>query len=209
MNGMAKKRIVALALAALMLVTVGCDAESRQFVIDLALEWAKEHAYDVGKYTLTGRSGDDEVDAVLGARDMITNLQEADKLMEEGRAAGDLSKMEQAVEKRPGDYTYRVSYGAALLQSGDTAEAEAQFVAADTAVTSYGSQHVQDYATQGIDELGALRPGFERNGFATKQQCQAYYNRLAYFYGLRYQEARESYFQSQQTLYTGLAQGCK
>jgi hypothetical protein len=209
MSGMTKRRIVALALAALMLFTVGCDAESRQFIIDLALEWAKEHAIDVGKYTLLGRSGDDEVDAVMGARDVIANLQEADKLMEEGRAKGDLTKMEQAVEKRPGDYTYRVSYGAALLRSGNAAEAEAQFVAADTAVTSYGSQHVQDYATQGIDELGALRPGFQTNGFATQQQCETYFKRLAYFYGLRYQEAQESYFQSQQTLYARLAESCR
>lgn len=201
MSGTMKRWSVALALAALLLVAVGCDeVDVREFVIDVAMSWAQEHAYDVARYTVWGRSGDAEVDAVMGARDVVKNLQEADQLMEEGRAENDLTKMEQAVEKRPGDYTYRVSYGTALLQSGDTAEAEAQFVAADTAITSYGSQYVQDYATQGIDELGALRPGFEKHGFATKQQCQAYYTRLAYFYGLRYQEARESYFQSQQAL---------
>ena len=209
MSGSVKKRIVALALAALMLAAVGCDAESRQFVIDLALSWAAEHAVDIGKYTFLGRSGDAEVDAVMGARDVITNIQAADKLMEEGRANNDLTKMEQAIKKRPGDYTYRVSYGTALLQGGSWEEAEDQFTAADAAITSYGSQHVQDYAIQGIDELGALRPGFEENGFATKQQCETYYGRLAFFYGLRYQEAQQSFFQDQQTLYTGLAESCK
>ena len=180
-----KKQIVAMVLIVLMLLTTGCSAEDQQVLIDIALSWAAEHAGELASYGIWGTSGNDEVDAVLGARDVVKNINAADQLMEEGRKEGDLSKMEEAIEKRPGDYTYRTSYAAALLQQGDAAEAEAQFAEADAAVGNYSSDHAQTYATQGIDELGALRYGFEKNGFASTAQCHTYYGRMAYFYEIR------------------------
>ena len=203
-----KKRIVALALSALMLFLTGCSAEDRQILIDIALSWAREHAAEIVSYGLWGSTGNDEVDAVLGARSVIDNLNSADQLMEEGRETGDLSKMEEAIEKRPGDYTYRVSYAATLLQSGDAAEAEAQFAAADEAVVKYGGDHSQEYAIQGIDELGALRSGFEKNGFASKAQCQTYYGRMAYFYEIR-MVTGERFFEQQRDHYIALKAACQ
>jgi hypothetical protein len=203
-----KKRIVALALSALMLLLTGCSAEDRQLLIDIALSWAAEHAGEIASYGIFGTSGNDEVDAVLGARSVIDNLNSADKLMEEGRKEGDLSKMEEAIEKRPGDYTYRTSYAAALLKSGDAAEAEAQFAAADEAVVKYGGDHSQEYAIQGIDELGALRSGFEKNGFASKAQCQTYYGRMAYFYEIR-MVTGERFFEQQRDHYIALKAACQ
>lgn len=204
------KRRVAIVLAACVLLLAGCEIdfeEIRQIVIDIAMAWAKEHALEVGKYTFTGSSGDPEVDAVLGARDVISNLNAADELMQQGRAEGDLNKMEEAVERRPGDYTYRVSYATALLQSGDTDLAQEQFIAADQVVTGYSSDHAQAYATQGIDELGALRPGFEKNGFSSPAQCRTYNERMAYFYGIK-ATTGEAYFEQQRDYYRGLAGTC-
>ncbi|MDF1515000.1 MAG: DUF5060 domain-containing protein [Anaerolineae bacterium] len=108
----------------------------------------------------------------------------------------------------PGDYTYRVSYGTALLQQGDPAEAEAQFAAADEALVDYSGDHAQTYATQGIDELGALRPEFEQNGFASKVQCQTYYGRMAYFYEIR-MTTGESFFEQQRDHYLALKAACE
>ena len=205
-----KKRIIALALAALMLVTVGCEAELRQLAIEMAMAWAAENGVDIIKYNVWGRSGNDEVDAVLNARSVIANINEADRLMEEGREENDLSKMENAIEKRPGDYTYRVSYGTALLREGRTDEAKNQFGAADDAVLeNYSDDHIQSYAIQGIDELGALRPEFEEKGFVSAEQCETYYSRLALFYELRYAATEQDYFLSQQNLYTQLAGTCR
>lgn len=203
-----KKQIVALVLVVLMVLMTGCTAEDQQVLIDIAISWAVEHAGEIASYGLWGTTGNDEVDAVLGARDVISNINGADQLMEEGRKEGDLSKMEEAIELRPGDYTYRTSYAAALLQNGDAAEAEAQFAAADEALLNYSSDHAQSYAIQGIDELGMLAPEFEKNGFASKEQCQTYYGRMAYFYEIR-EATGEQFFQDQNEKFLALQAACK
>ena len=205
-----KKRMTAIALLALMMMFLtACSAdEIRDEVIDLAMSWAREHAIEIGSYAVFGTTGDDEVDAVLGARDVIENVNAADKLMEEGRKEGNLTKMEKAIEKRPGDYTYRVSYGAALLYQGDAAEAEAQFVVADEALGNYSSDHAQAYATQGIDELGALRHDFETKGFTSRAQCDTYYGRMAYFYEIR-MATGEPFFEQQRDNYLAKRAACK
>ena len=205
-----RKHRVLVVLAAFVLLLSGCEIdfeEIRQIVIEIAMDWAKAHALDVARYTFTGRSGDAEVDAVLGARDVVQNLLSADGLMEEGRAEGNLDKMEQAVDQRPGDYTYRVSYGSALLQSGDVSMAEEQFAAADDAVVAYGGDHSQAYADQGIDELGAMRSGFEKNGFASKEQCQLYYGRMAYFYEIK-MVSGDAFFEQRRDHYQALKASC-
>jgi len=202
-----KRRGIVLVLVALMLV--GCGAEGRALLQELAWSWAKEHAGDVARYTFTGRSRSAEVDAVLGARDAVQNMMNADKLMEEGREENDLSKMEQAVEKRPGDYTYRATYGVALLRAGHGAEAEAQFVAGDKAAERYGAGHRQQNAIAGIDELGAMRTGFEANGFANRSQCQAYYDQLAYLYNVRWEGTKQDFFFEQAAHYREMAAACE
>lgn len=203
-----KKRIVTIALSMLLVFLTACSAEDRELLIDIALSWATEHAVEIAAYGVFGTTGDQEVDAVLGARGVIDNINAADQLMEEGREQGDLTKMEEAVEKRPGDYTYRTSYATALLQQGNTADAEAQFDAADEALENYSKDHLQTYATQGIDELGALRPGFEKNGFASTQQCQTYYGRMAYFYEIR-AATGDSYFKQQLEHYLAMKKACQ
>jgi hypothetical protein len=203
-----KQRMIVIALIALMLFMTGCSADDQQILIDIAISWAAEHASEIAAYGVFGTTGSDEVDAVLDARSVINNINAADQLMEEGRKEGDLSKMEEAIEKRPGDYTYRTSYAAALLQNGDAAEAEAQFAAADEALLDYSSDHAQTYAIQGIDELGMLQPGFEKNGFTSKEQCQTYYGRMAYFYEIR-EATGEQFFQDQNERFLALKASCK
>jgi hypothetical protein len=205
-----KKRLVTLVVIVLLpLFVVGCEAEVRQFVIELAIAWAKENAIAVGAYTLFGRSGNAEVDAVLGARDAVDNMNAADKLMEEGRRDGDLTKMEDAIEKRPGDYTYRVSYGSALLQQGRSDDAQEQFASANETAKSYGGEHEQRYATQGIDELGAMRPDIEKNGYADAAQCRAYNQQMAHFYRVRFAGTGEAFFQTKAQEFEALAQACQ
>ena len=204
-----RKRIIALVMVTVMLLVSGCEAEARQLIIDLALSWAAENAVSIGAYTLFGRSGNAEVDAVMGARDVINNINEADRLMEEGRQENDLPKMEEAIKRRPGDYTYRVSYGAALLQAGRTGEAEAQFTAVNYAVEDYGGDHWQRYAIEGIDELGALRPGFEEKGFVDVQQCTAYNRQMGHFYRVRHAGTGQAFFRERAEHYEALAQVCR
>lgn len=201
-----RKRVVVIALLALTLFMTGCSGEDANLIIDLALSWAAEHAGEIAAYGLLGTSGNAEVDAVMDAKSVVDNINAADQLMEEGRAEGDLSKMEEAIQKRPGDYTYRTSYAAALLQNGYASEAEAQFAAADEAVANYGGDHSQEYAIQGIEELSAS--GLEEKGFDSKEQCEAYYGRMAYFYEIR-MTTGEGYFEQQRDRYLALKAGCE
>ena len=203
-----KKRILVIVLSALMVLMTGCSTEDSQILIDIAQSWALEHAVEIASYGVFGTTGNDEVDAVLDSQGVIDNINSADHLMEEGRKEGDLTKMEEAVQQRPGDYTYRTSYAAALLQKGDAAEAENQFAAADEALVDYSGDHAQTYAIQGIDELGALRWEFEKNGFASTAQCQTYYGRMAYFYEIR-MTTGDLFFEQQRDLYQTLKSECK
>jgi hypothetical protein len=203
------KLVVLLSLVVPLVGAVSCSAGGADTLRELALEWLSAHAVDVAKYTFTGRSGDDEVDAVLGARAVMDNMNAAEQLMQEGRQNHDLDKMEQAVEKRGGDYTYRVSYGTELLRQGRAEDAVSQFDAADAAVEQYGNAYSEDYAIRGIDELGQLQAEFDKNGFASSDQCQAYYQQLSYYYGLRYAQTNQAFFQEQMQRFDDLAAGCK
>ena len=195
------RRLVLLAVLAIGLLVTGCEGEDRQLLIDLALEWARENAVDIGAYTLWGRSGNDEVDAVMDARDVIATINGADQLMEQGRADGDLEKMQEAIELRPGDYTYRTSYATALLKSGDVAGAQAQFDASAEALGAYGEGHITAAAAQGVDELEALEPYFQQNGFVSEDQCWTYYERLAFYYRSLATEEPEAGYQGQVEYY--------
>ena len=206
---MTRKLLVVLVLVPLMLGLVACDAGDIAFLRAMALEWAASHAGDLLKYGIIGRSGNDEVDAVMDAKHVIDNIQAADKLMEEGRETGDLTKMEQAIKKRPGDYTYRVSYGSELMRNGRTDDAVSEFEAADQAASQYGPAHVERYAIQGIDELSLAGQQFEQKGFANTAQCQAYNQRMSYFYGLRHQQTGQSFFQEQQSSFAARALACQ
>ena len=206
---MTRKLMVVLVLAPLMLGLVACDAEDISFLRAMALEWAASNAGDLIKYGIIGRSGNDEVDAVMDAKGVIDNIQAADKLMEEGRETGDLIKMEQAIKKRPGDYTYRVSYGAELMRNGRTEDAIYQFEAADQAASQYGPAHAERYAIQGIDDLSLAGQQFEQKGFANTAQCQSYNQQMAYFYGLRHQQTGQSFFLEQQNSFAARALACQ
>jgi hypothetical protein len=205
---MRKRILVLVLLLVLMPIMTSCGTGDAQLLIDLALSWAAENAVSIAAYTAFGTSGNDEVDAVMDAKGVIDNINAADRLMEEGRQEGDLSKMEQAIEKRPGDYTYRVSYATALLKNGHASEAEAQFQAADEAVLDYGGDHAQTYAIQSIDELSLLGPEFEQNGFKSAEQCRAYYGQMAYFYEIR-MVVGGSYFEQQRDRFRALQAGCQ
>ena len=208
-NQTSRKLLAILVLAPLMLGLAACSAEDISFLRALALSWAAEHAGDLIKYGLIGRSGNDEVDAVMDAKGVIDNINAADKLMEEGRQTGDLTKMEQAIKKRPGDYTYRVTYASQLFKSGRTGDAVAEFEAADQAAQQYGAGHAEIFAIQGIDELSLVGQQFEKDGFADRRQCQEYNGQMSYFYGLRYLQTNQDFFQQKESEFAARSVACQ
>jgi len=210
---MTRRRGLLVVLAIGLLVT-GCEGEDLQILIDMAFIWAQENAIDIAKYGITGSSGNDEVDAIMDARGVIQNVNAADQLMEQARLdhlRGEpdaIEKMQQAVELRPGDYTYRVSLSTALLRDGDVTGAAEERDAAMAALGEYGPGHVQAAAAQEVEELEGMEYYFGWAGFESVAQCQAYYDRLSEAYGTLGDQTNERGYFDQAVYYRSMERSC-
>lgn len=173
---------------------VGCEdwsPDDRALVRSFAEDWLRSRdmhptnedgsinlvaAANIGRRALTGRSGDDEVDAVLDAYEVVSNIHQADQLMEQGRRLGDAEAMDQAIASRPGDWTYRTSRAALALATGDTATYQEQQDQAQQIVQSRGIDPVW-YHQQSIQDLGQVAGEIE-----TSEQCEAILRQMALHY---------------------------
>jgi hypothetical protein len=191
-------RILRFACLGLLLIAVGlqvgCDdwsPDDRALVRSFAEDWLRSRdmhptnedgsinivaAANIGRRTLTGRSGDDEVDAVLDAYEVVSNIHQADQLMEQGRQQGDAAAMDEAIARRPGDWTYRTSRAALALASGDTETYEEQQAQAQQIVQSQGIDPVW-YHQQSIQDMGQMAGEID-----TASQCEAVLRQMALHY---------------------------
>ncbi len=179
-------------LMALIGLQPGCDGltpSDRALVRSFAEDWMRSRnmhptnedgspnlvaALNIGRRAITGRSGNAEVDAVLDAYEVLSNLHEADKLMEQGRRDGDPDAMDQAIARRPEDWTYRTSRATLALASGDVESWQAQQDKAEEIVVErnidpvwYHEQSLRDYDRLGADVL-------------TNPQCKLILERVIY-----------------------------
>lgn len=171
-----------LVVLAIGLLVCGCEGEDSQALIDLALEWARENWASLALDAIGGTTGDEVRDAILDSHELLDDISKADRLMEEGRAEGNLQKMENAVEMRPGDYTYRVSYATELVKSGDWQTAREEYELTAQVLEDYPEDHTVAAARQSADELVALQPYFSQNGFQSDDHCLYYFTRLSAAY---------------------------
>jgi len=179
-----------------------CTPDDRAFVRGLAQEWMTEHnvnptkedgsldvggIINIGAQVLGVRDRDPEVEAVMNAYTVIDNINQSDNLMEEGRRDRDPAKMDQAINNRPGDWTYRTSRAALALENGDVDTAQQQFAAAD-AIVQQGGIDPTWYANQGISDLQSV-PGAEHYNYGPT--CRAYYEQLSYYQAVLHQSATD------------------
>jgi hypothetical protein len=209
-ESIARKLLVILLLMPMLVTLVACSEEDISILRDIALLWAAENAGSILKWKLGFETGDSEVDAVMEAKGVIDNMKEAEKLMEEGRQEDDIEKMAQAVDKRPGDYTYRVSLAAELMQQGYSSDALDQFDAGYQAAQQYGgAYHAERYTIQAIDELSLAGQTIQQNGFKDKEQCRSYYIQMGRLYGQRFEQTGQAFFQEQQQANLARAEQCQ
>ncbi len=200
MNGaIVRSLIVGLIIAASILE--GCTQKDWQLLRGWRDEWMEEHnlrvtddqgEFDLGRaigaginYLVSER--DPEVEAALGAYTVIDNINRSDKLMEEGRQNRDAEKMDQAIQNRPDDWTYRTSRGALALEQGDVDAAQEQFDVAD-AIVQQGNIDPAWYANQGISDLQSI-PGAEHINYGAP--CRAYYEQLSYYQAVLHQSSAD------------------
>jgi hypothetical protein len=197
----ARRLIAALAcLLAIGLVACEFTASDREMVRSFIEEWARsknmhpikedgslslQGIWNAGSRLVTGRSGDEEADAVLDAYEVISNLHEADKLMDKGRQERDATAMDQAIQRRPGDWTYRVSRAALALEQGDWTAYEQQTASAAQTV---GERNIDPlwYTNQSIGDLEPVQGKLAASGWPDKVQCVKLNQDLAAHYRLRH-----------------------
>lgn len=150
-----------------------CEDAEAEYMAQLAVDWAVEKGimslncrgaggtdceYDLnetmlGIYiggvklgTAFGRSPD--LQAALDAGDVILNQEQADELAEAGAESGDLGKIDQAIQARPEDWSYRDQRGAVLLAQGNVQAADESFAEAEALVQNRIAGGESCYALQ-------------------------------------------------------------
>lgn len=186
-HGLCKMGLVLLALA-LVVGLSGCEMLEEELLTLVATEWLNENRATAVRQTVTGSTGNPQADAALEPWEVLEEINEADQLMEAGRRDRDPKLMEQAMEKRPGDWTYRMAYGALLLEQGDTLGAESQLGFVNSAVL-VAPQRVPPrealrYANAGIAELEAVEARLA-NRPMSGMQCKVLFEHLAHYYDVR------------------------
>jgi hypothetical protein len=166
--------LVLLALT-LLVGTTGCTTAD-------ALELAGLFAGEVLAYKAWGSSGNAIIDALLEAERVLHNYDQAEDLMREGRQKRDLKLMDQAIEKRPGDWRYRVESGALALLQGDVGDSDERFV---TGWELVPPGQMDDYLDRSIEELERVRNYYSGYEWESGDQCRSLYSRLAINYEQR------------------------
>ena len=172
-------------LSALLLLSSACSMQAE--LLSLALEFWPEYL----KYKATNTTGIPEVDAMLEAKSQMDKIDKADKLVAEGRKEGDITKIEKAIDMRPGDWRYWYQAGALRLEQGDVSEARYWFdhggvggqnkvTVPDSAIAGETSVYPKDqYAIKVLEES---RQKMADQGWKSREQCQYTYDQLIWNY---------------------------
>lgn len=143
------RRRVLFALFLLGTVLTGCgDGEMADLAAEMAAEWAVERnlvtedgelneiqiGIYLGQQYFMGTTGDPQLDAALNAGQVVRGVNSADDLAARGAADGDLALIDQAIEQRPGDWSYRDQRGALLMEQGNIDEGWRELEAAERMV---------------------------------------------------------------------------
>jgi len=162
----------------------GCnfeDLDYQQILMDVLQMYGKE----IAAYKIWGTSGDPGVDAVMQARDTINQIGEADALMEEAWEQGDPLVMEQAIEIRPRDWTYRVDAASLYLAQNEIGAAEEHLRAADKVVPDDPAAKDR-HAFQVIQNFEDIKASGDTEGYTSLEQCNKVHDELIHYYDQRW-----------------------
>lgn len=175
-----------LVLAALLLTPLlaACGEEGSDLMVEMAVEWASEKNLitctggdvdlnncepslnygEIGLYAI-GYGTDPNVQAAFDTGLVVADIQQADQLAAEGLAAGDVSKLDEAIALRPNDWAYHEQRAALQLSlNGD-------ITAFNTAALA-SEQLAVDHITNTLQA-----EGLSRSDPRGRQVCdQTYYN---------------------------------
>ena len=190
--------LVLLLVGVLLLGTTACTPEAKELAMAWFEDWLEENdtsLLEVGAAWALGRStGDEEVDAALDAGRAIRDIKAAEDLMAQARQAREedslntaAEKMDQAIKKRPKDWTYHKERMALAIEQGDVQKAEEE---GDNALMTFdfssgkGANRSDDYDNEMILELEQTRERVEGSISFPKsyEQCVKLYGGLCSSY---------------------------
>lgn len=181
-----KRHLFTLVFCAGALLLGGCSAVDEAMLNDFVMSWVVDNGDKVIRHSLLGSSGDPTVDAVLDAKSVLDGIENADKLMDDGRKNRNPALMDEAIELRPTDISYRAARSALALEQGDMEgykkhnEAAAQIIAGGNVNGVWAlDQHIAEY--EGVED----RLYNNAIGFTSNAQCRELYVGLSELYNQR------------------------
>ncbi len=114
----------------------GCTQEDIDWIVAEGRAWAqanglidsagKPNYFGIGLWYINPAT-DPAARAALDAGRVVKGIEDADQLAQQGAANGELGPIDQAIGRRPDDWSYQEQKGALLLAQGDSAGAQAAF----------------------------------------------------------------------------------
>jgi len=157
-------------LGAMLLTNVGCDMGALMEVAALFLP-------EILAYKFAGTTGDETLDAILQARDMLNNIGTADALMDQAWEEGNPALMEQAIALRPDDWTYRVDAASMNLAQNDLVAAERHLTDAENTLPDDPDAHIK-HSQQVIEQFEEIKAAGDADGYTSVEQCQMVHDQL-------------------------------
>jgi len=151
-------------------------------------------AAQVVKRALTGSTGDAEADAGLNSDQTLKRIKEADEFAELARESSDPAYLDQAIQLRPDDWTYRLQRGALELQVNQWPKydvVEQDFQRAQALLGPGKAERIQ-YAEQGIKEMEKVKSWRSQklsvepqaSLFADARLCRNVFTQLYHYYSV-------------------------
>lgn len=141
-------RMMVLILVSSVFLT-GCQRQDLYDVMNIARGWAIEHglldeegkpeAFTIGMRVMGGSTGDDAADAVIDGGMVVRNFGKAEALRDQGFKNKDITKIDQAIQMRPGEFRYHNDRASLLLEAGKVKEAEAEMEKASEIAKGHGT----------------------------------------------------------------------
>ncbi len=162
----------------------GCSAADEEMLNAFILDFIVNNAGKVAGRAIFGGSGDDWVDGVFDIKEVMDELNKADKLMDEGLRDNDPKKMDEAINLRPNDWSYRTRRGAYALGNGDVDTFNEHFNHANGLFDNDDTGQLS-YLNDAIDQFEDLedRTSYGPDGLDT--DCSTMYTTLSQLYADR------------------------
>ncbi len=162
----------------------GCSAADEEMLNAFILDYIVSNMDKIAARKIFGGSGDDWVDASLDIKEVMDELNKADKLMEQGLRDNDPAKMDEAISLRPDDWSYRTQRAAYALENGDVNTFQEHFDHANGLFEDDDTGQLS-YLNDAIEQFEDLENRTDLSLDGSQADCSTLYTTLSQLYADR------------------------